>query len=459
MSYLDRSPISSPARKKRKLDFSSPVCPELELSLEDLHALDEIEFRLSQSSHPSSQSPSKPYPTENPFHAPNPAPAFLGFSAASAIAISHDDSAYVDRSSPDPPEEKDYSAWFESSGIPTIDGSQTTVAFTSASAMSSTPLFSSASALMDEQRSSALGFRTVGKGAGLLIPSAVALAKAEETLKQWQEEEAQQEESPHTSSAQSRSPLRTVQHRMPEPETPCPPSHSLGFASASQLSKGFTRPSSKSSSFVSPLINKTKSQNTDPNRPRPFKPPTLNTPVTPAQSSSSAAPAFTSARSQHPLAAPPFNATPARTRGDNISSDSTPCVASSSISYQHHTERSAHIFVTPVRRESNSNLAHAQSAGRIRTTPAKFVTPFKKGMRPGEAGRAELEARQKLQQPPRTPMKSMFRDFASGKIPKDQSLQMPRVFDLTPPPNRLSLQDSGLLPQQYTAEEMSSYGM
>ncbi|KAE9398503.1 hypothetical protein BT96DRAFT_33046 [Gymnopus androsaceus JB14] len=103
----------------------------------------------------------------------------------------------------DPSEEKDYSSWFESADVPPH-----TVAFQPASfATASTSLFSTASALVDKEKSVALGFRTAGKGTSLLAPSAEALARAEEKIRQiWQEEEPAR---PEDSSV--RSPLRSVQ--------------------------------------------------------------------------------------------------------------------------------------------------------------------------------------------------------------------------------------------------------
>ncbi|KAF5388472.1 hypothetical protein D9757_004706 [Collybiopsis confluens] len=417
----ERSPASSPVRKRQKFVHSSPGYPELELSQDDLLALDEIEQRLSQTSHPAFQSSSKSKSVS----------AFSGFSVASAIPVNnHDDSEYAPRSSPDPPEEKDFSAWFESTDIPgsaTFQTAKSASMFTAASPIGpSISLFSKASAVIDKMDSAMLGFRTE-KGSGFIAPSAAALAEAEAKLRLWQDEEDQQ-----GSPSSVRLPLRSVQHSIPEPGT-CPPSHIYGFSTASYLTDNLASSSSKPSMFTSPLAEKTRSQNVDPNRPKPFKSPLVKAPkffITPTKSSS-AIPMFSSARSQHPLAAPPSNATPVRSKYATTSSTFTP---SSSVTL--------------------SSTVSGQSTSQIRTTPAKFVTPFKKGMRPGEVGRSEFEARQKLHSC--TPLQSMP---SKAKPLYSSSVRILSVFDSSPPPHRLSLQESGLLPQQYTIDDMIDHNI
>ncbi|KAJ4002292.1 hypothetical protein F5050DRAFT_1559157, partial [Lentinula boryana] len=436
--YLDRTPTSSPSRKRQKTVLSSPVYPEMDLSQDELNALNEIETRLSQSKHTSQQgSPSRLAESEeNPFQGSSPmkppAHAFSGFSTASAIQIVSDDAEHFNRSSPDPPEEKDYSSWFESTGIPTTIGFQTAksastlASFTSASAKLPFPLFSTTS--VDKEQLSVPGFRTARKGSGLLAPSAAALVQAKEKFRTWQEDE------------------RESSSGILELKTSCPE-----FASASQISNNFTKAScvgssENSSTFISPVIGNPKSQNIDINRPKPFKSPLLSTskvPATPARISPLVTPPFSSARLHHPLATTNVNVafqTPVRPTNANVSSQFASISSSDSYSTQEAvssisatsitTDRlgipdTPNNFTTPARRLLNTkNLSPAHNSVIVRTTPAKFVTPFKPGMKPGEAGRLKLEAQQRAH--PQSP----------------------------PPPNRLSLSASGLLPQQYTAQDL-----
>ncbi|KAJ4485769.1 hypothetical protein J3R30DRAFT_3441936 [Lentinula aciculospora] len=483
----DRSPLSSPSRKRQKTVFSSPGYPEMDLSQDDLQALDEIERRLSQSAHSSSLiqhgSPFKPsgLPTndsvENPFQASSPTePApFSGFTVSSAIAISQDDLDHYDGNSPEPPDEKDYSSWFESTGIPSTIGFQTAksastlTSFNFVSAIEPTALFSTASSLVDKEQLPVPEFRTARKGGGLLAPSAVALAKAKEKIRTWQEEEPNLSLASNTGDSYSRFPLRSLQNGVSERETPCPPTHGSGFASASQLSNSFTSASNfasgsssnKHSTFVSPLIGKAKSQNVDPNRPKPFKSPLISThkaPITPSKSLHSIASTFSSARSQHSLAAPQFNSfqTPVRPANAHISSPFAPSSLAesstqkpSSSTFKRHLAITPNNFTTPARRMLHST----HNAERVQAIPVKFVTPFKIGMKPGEAGRVELERTQQRSQSSAGSIQN-----SDGKM-VDSSTRTVSVFDMTPPPNRLSLSESGLLPQQYTVQKMIDHNV
>ncbi|KAJ4485082.1 hypothetical protein C8J55DRAFT_36045 [Lentinula edodes] len=497
MRRYDQSTMSSPSRKRQKTILSSPVYPEMDLSQDDLLALDEIERKLSQSAHSSSQtqpgSPSKPPrlplsdSAENPFQVSStklPVHLFSGFKAASAMTVTHED---LDRFSPDPPEEKDYSTWFEPTGIlpsggfQTANSASTIASFTSASALGHTSLFSTASSLVDKEQLPVSGFRTAREGGGLLAPSAAALAKAQEKIRTWQEEEPRPCFVSTSEDTFSRSPLRAVQNSVLESEAPCPPVYGSGFASASQLSNNFTSASgftpetssNKPSTFVSPLIDRSKSQNADPNRPKPFKSPLTSTPKTTMTPTKPVASTSSSARLQHPLAAPPSNAsfrTPVRSTNDNTSFQqiaSSSSTASSSArkptssTSRHHPNHAATVdtlcsFTTPARRVLHpGSLPSPRVAGRIRSTPAKFVTPFKTGMKPGEAGRLELEAQQRSQQRSRAPAISATN--TTGKLM--DSLRASSVFDMTVPPTRISLSESGLFPQQYTAQEMIDHNV
>ncbi|KAJ3750803.1 hypothetical protein DFH05DRAFT_1468596 [Lentinula detonsa] len=487
----DRTPTSSPSRKRQKTILSSPVYPEMDLSQDELNALNEIETRLSQPKHTSQQGspPRLAEPEENPFQGSSPmkppAHAFSGFSTASAIQIMSDDAEHFNRSSPDPPEEKDYSSWFESTGIPTTIGFQTAksastlASSTSPSAKVSFPLFSTA--LVDKEQLSVPGFRTARKGSGLLAPSAAALVQAKEKFRTWQEDERESSSGSTSKECElsSRSPLRAVQNSILEPKTSCPQ-----FASASQISNNFAKAScvgssKNSSTFISPVIGKPKSQNIDINRPKPFKSPLLNTskvPATPAQISPLVTPTFSSARLHHPLATTNVNVafqTPVRPTNANVSSQFASISCSDSYLTQEaelsisaasittncsSTPDTPNKFTTPARRMLNyKNLSPAHNAVTVRTTPAKFVTPFKPGMKPGEAGRLKLEAQQEAQQQSRTPAK-LASNAVDVKVPAP-SLRINSIFDITPPPNRLSLSASGLLPQQYTTQDLIRYNI
>ncbi|KAJ3855253.1 BRCA2, oligonucleotide/oligosaccharide-binding, domain 1-domain-containing protein [Lentinula lateritia] len=471
--------MSSPSRKRQKTILSSPVYPEMDLSQDELLALDEIERKLSQSAHSSSQtqpgSPSKPPrlplsdPAENPFQVSSkklPAHLFSSFKAASAMTVTQED---PDRFSPDPTEEKDYSTWFESTGslpsggFQTASSASTIASFTSASALGHTSLFSTASSLVDKEQLPVSGFRTARKDGGLLAPSAAALAKAQEKIRTWQEEEPRACFVSTSEDTYSRSPLRAVQNSVLESETPCPPAYGSGFASASQLSNNFTSASgftpesssNKPSTFVSPLIDRSKSQNVDPNRPKPFKSPLTSTPKTVMTPTKPVASTSSSARLQHPLAAPPSNTsfrTPVRPTNDKISFQSAP--SSSTVSSSAQKPASSTSRHHPNHSTISSTLS-SFVAGQIQTTPAKFVTPFKTGMKPGEAGRLELEAQQRSQQRYRAPAISATN--TTGKLM--DSLRATSVFDMTVPPTRISLSESGLFPQQYTAQEMIDYNV
>jgi breast cancer 2 susceptibility protein len=120
----------------------------------------------------------------------------------------------------------------------------------------------------------------------------------------------------------------------------------------------------------------------------------------------------------------------------------------------------------------------------VRSTPAKFVTPFKAGMRPGEKGRVALEGAKKEKDRDRevlsssmvVPMKQRTGNMAN--VVKGNAKRRWKAFDLcefsdlfffphiggspfvvAPPPNRQSLASSGFVPQSYDFDDLEAMGM
>ncbi|KAF5368607.1 hypothetical protein D9758_002203 [Tetrapyrgos nigripes] len=403
MSRHAISPPCSPSRKRQRVECSSPLVPDPELTEAELGALDEIEFKLSQtmsqqnssrqsSSQMDNADPDNPFADAGPSNPPASKPAFTGFMTAAAVSSSQQGiSQNWDRSSPDPHEEKDNSTWFEPASTSGLAGFQA-ASFTSASSLAS-----------KNDSFPSVGFKT-GGGKGILAPSAAALAKAKEKMKEWEEDSIEGEEDTsaipaatfQTASSMSfqaaqRPPFRSVENSVPD--TPCPPE--------------VARPSrSATPAFTSPLIN-----SANRNRPKPFKTPFLTTPnpkassPTPFKLPLQTPSSFVSARSQHPLSA-----------------------AQVSTSFQ-----------TPVRPNPVASSFSSTGTPARKSTPAKFVTPFKPGMKPGQPGRKALD----------TPISAP----AKKKIVSLFNLKRPA------PSDRKTLASCGHPPPDFSGIDFSSSGI
>ncbi len=290
--------------------------------------------------------------SQNPFDArnshkqdPSTSAIFPAFGFTSAAAIASTSTADKDLSPPSQPssspnspvQEQDFSSWF-APGLPSE-----TSGFQTAGLVSTTSLFSSANAS---------GFSTASKG--IIAPSLAALEKARQKMKEWQgadvdEPVAEESTQPNAmdlfrtaSSLTSFTPptrpaLRSVQNTPDTPGTPSPAPFSR------PLSKGPTNGSveslkTKQLAFRSPLM-----------KPSPLK--QSLSPLANLQNDPQSSKQISRA---HPLASSPLSTTLSTPKSIPLSTG----------------------FSTP--------------KSKPRTTPAKFVTPFKPGMRPGEPGREKL---------------------------------------------------------------------
>ncbi|KAF9469826.1 hypothetical protein BDZ94DRAFT_32864 [Collybia nuda] len=484
------SPLSSPVRKRQRL--SSPTYDDQldDISPEDIEAFDALDAMLSQSPQKNSQSsigtkdrrakaitealsqglsnPPRPLPgssrtferatsvhgladdPDNPFTvkfmtfkpASTPSVSTLegsGFLSASGL-LSHNLESPKRSPSPGVPPEQDFDSWFQpTSSLPPV-AFQTAKATVSSSTMI-TPGLST-------------GFR-MSSNKGWIAPSSSALAKAQEKMDQiWKENESELN-SPFTStpilersenlfksasnvslgSSPRRVALRALDNSVNTPGTPTPAS----FLRPSIASALISTPTAhiaggKTKQFKSPLLSsqfrknhgkESTSETTASTSPLHYhsRPPVL--------------PTFASAGSQHPLASTPITASPV---GKTI----TPITMAS--------------FTTPAR---TPGTVQRIAAGPKRNTPAPFITPFKPGMKPGQAGRLRLEASLKTCigtiTPPDKPDKGRLTWEHPGG--KNKRIEQTRVFDLSIPPNRKTLESSGLLPQQFFTPELESLGM
>ncbi|KAF5385395.1 hypothetical protein D9615_001242 [Tricholomella constricta] len=468
------SPLSSPIRKRQRL--SSPTYDEQlgDLSQADIDAFDKIEAQLSQSprkgssqvkacrrnlqhassGHSNISEQKKALPLaddpDNPFTTGFASAKFTNaaFSTTSSVPIPgflkassmHNDSMMgsfqaLDRSPS--PQEEDLDAWFKpTEAIHPV-------------------AFQTASVALDSTETPAFFGFAKASSHGLIAPSSAAFAKAQAKMEQiWREVDQSPEKSLGSSSstpaaADAETVFRpastpSLQHspRRPalqsvgnsintfgfnSPGTPTPLGHNRGTGIPHKAAVTLTPTelliSKNSKPFKSPLLAK--------------KPITTNadfsgSPLKPSSRFSG----FSTARSQHPLASAPITA--------NSTSISTPSLP---------------LMATPAR---HPRVSAAGSTVR-RHSPAPFVTPFKPGMKPGQPGRLKLleEAFKASQlQQLVTPDKRKA-DWLTQERPGDKAGRASRtgVFDLTPPPNRQTLASLGLLPQQYTIDELESMGI
>jgi breast cancer 2 susceptibility protein len=355
------------------------------------------------------------YPSFQRVSAHSAGPPKSAFVSAAALPITPSTSQFQSQSqprspSPEIPPERDYSAWFEPLPAPIPQ----TAMFTS-----SASLFAPASALPDTAAlalfapaSAVLASTTIpaGQGSGLemganqppllgfmkashksfMAPSAAALEQAQKKMRVWHEDDldGDPELDPH-SDVNPDAATPAQQSKLPRwdtaadnssffPDTPTPAGPSTNFGTR----RGFERPSASmaavtnnslptfSESASLGFVSKPKSKS--------FKPLSINTKIQgkPMNANSAGftssplnpsrilgfAPASAGTQQQHPLAGTPFTSaamTPIRSASGSVAAPAG--------------------FATPMR-----SLKGGGSA--VRSTPARFVTPFKAGMRPGEAG-------------------------------------------------------------------------
>ncbi|KAJ7610818.1 hypothetical protein FB45DRAFT_941706 [Roridomyces roridus] len=102
-------------------------------------------------------------------------------------------------------------------------------------------------------------------------------------------------------------------------------------------------------------------------------------------------------------------------------------------------------FVTPMR-------------GASRSRPA-FKTPFKAGMKPGEPGRVRLEEEEKEKAIAKVKVAEVKQPTPIKSQQPSVSARTKAFFDLAPRPDRKTLPSSGLVPQEYTAQDLETMGI
>ncbi|KAG2076942.1 hypothetical protein BDR04DRAFT_1067282 [Suillus decipiens] len=471
---------SSPSPPKKKMRMSSPTYDEQvdDMSQDDISAFDAIEALLSQPAPPLQK---VPLPTNshhmlssgevgdcgnssdqgllssqdiasqgdnNPF-APDPFADLnstksailasftktstvlpsVGFKSASALPIQTVGDSHRSPS-PEVPPEVDYSSWFTSAPA-------TFVGFQSAAFRLDKVKENVLEATVSH--STPIGFTSVGKGK-LMIPSTVALRKAEEKIKLWQEEVNDSSSSQHpggfapSSSAQPSSPQRTVlgavhnslSPQVPDTPTPAMPTRkSFETGARSTLGAptlGVGNFKGKQKLFKSPLIASVPSRQ----------------PISGTASST--------------YVNSPLN--PHRQGFASASSRMTPSISA--------------VPGTPVRPPASANPTGAfrplgLTPRNLRGGPVKnkFVTPFKPGVKPPELNNAasaipsSSAPSSSLERPMYPPSATQSRRPIRKALEKGTG----KVFNLVPPAGRITLASSNLTPQAYTTAELEDHGI
>ncbi|KAG5649853.1 hypothetical protein H0H81_001761 [Sphagnurus paluster] len=394
----DSSTPSSPVRKRQRL--SSPTYDDQlgDISQADIEALEQLEAHLSQpieknisqlGGHgrdhnmllsgtsnknglilPITEDP------ENPFAAGfssaqarytgfGSAAGIPGFLKASSMHKEEDFNLSQESEGSQSAHELDFDSWFQpASDIPPA-------------------AFQTATATLDKPDAPAFVGFAKASNKGVIAPSIDAFAKAQVKMRLWQEEVDDQDTTTTSEKSTTLSiretdisffrpaskPSLKLSPKRPALQSVGNSINTLGFASPST-------PTPSASSRISTNSNNSAPTNMTPTElfisknSKPFKSPLLtkrpisnaNTPSSPLNPSSRL-PRFVTPRLQHPLASIPITATPL-----NIS----PPLLSLS---------------TPAR---HPRLTAPASTLKSRS-PAKFVTPFKPGMKPGQPGRLKLE--------------------------------------------------------------------
>ncbi|KAG1885542.1 hypothetical protein F4604DRAFT_1726659 [Suillus subluteus] len=477
MYNLDSSP--SPPRKKMRM--SSPTYDEQvdDLSQDDISAFDAIEARLSQPAPPlhkvplptnsntrlssgeagdrstssdqdllssqdiASQGDNNPF-VSDPFSDLNATkqavyPSFtkasavlppVGFKSASALPIQNVDDSHRSPS-PEVHPEVDYSSWFTSAPPATFVGFQ--------SAASRLDKTKENDPEATDSHPTPIGFKSVGKGK-LIVPSTVALRKAEEKIKLWQGEVDDSSSSQHSggfvppSSAQPSSPQRTILgavHNSLSPQVPDTPTPAM--ATRKSFEAGARSTLGAPTLGISDFKGKQK----------PFKSPLITS--------------VPSRQSIAGIASSTYVHSPLNPHRQGFASASS-----------HMTPSSAAAPGTPVRPPVSVNPGGAFRP--LGLTPRnlrgglvknKFVTPFKPGVKPPELNNA-LSATPSSAAPSPSLQRPMYPPSATQSprpIKTAPEKGTGKVFNLIPPAGRTSLASSGLTPQAYTTAELEDQGI
>lgn len=294
-----------------------------------------------------------------------------GFAPAFQLASGHLISSQDHPRSPSPevPQEKDYSSWFEPDPILAPVGFQA----------ASLPVVSS----QPEVPIPVIGFMKASNK-GWIAPSNTSLTLAKQKMRIWQEGDPD----PAPISSQNsdndipcvpasrdspRPVLRAVENSYSlgqTPDTPSPAGAGLGRATMIGVLPSFSTPSSVSGRME------------DKGKAKPFKSPFINTSLKPLYTPATSNPVFSSS---------PLNPTRPSQNAFSLEAPhhplaSTPITGSSFRDLAPPSRAGNAAFTTPLR-PARVNSPNTQ------TTPGKprFVTPFKPGMRPGEPGRVKLD--------------------------------------------------------------------
>ncbi|KAF5352763.1 hypothetical protein D9756_005896 [Leucocoprinus leucothites] len=414
MRPYEQTPPSSPVKKKPRLSSpenaaQSSSQEQLDAALDNSFVLPNLGFSKANAllsagisnSSGVNDDPDNPFTNQLP-KVTKASSVLSGLGFASASSIKFDATQSAERSPPSEfSKEQDYEAWFKPATSISSLGFQTA---TFASASSVAP--------------SSAGFVSI-RSQTTLAPSATALAKAQARLEEiWNEDSTGSENidpstqikdqfaTPASISAQptfNRPALQTLDNGAQTPSTPTP----AGFSRPSIPSKpqAVDQLRARQKPFKSPLLKNTSGLSF------------VGSPLNPGVGTANAA----SVSSQRPM--PTIPSTP-------FKSILSPAKLSS--------------FQTPVRAPMNIP----------RTTPAPFVTPFKSGMRPGEPGWAKLQDSMKKGGShsiirSHTVLPHTYPNSSKQKITN----HIKSFFDLRPPPNRKTLADSGMRPQQFDQED------
>ncbi|KAF9454198.1 hypothetical protein P691DRAFT_754960 [Macrolepiota fuliginosa MF-IS2] len=408
----ERTPTSSPVKKKQRL--SSPENTTQTSSQEHTSDAFDVSFVSSKLGFtkatasvagPSNlnDDPDNPF-TNQPLPNFGQAASLLpGFGFASASSIKHNIKQSRKRlASPEAQKDQDYEAWFKPPVDSPLVGFQT--AGLASSSVTSPPI----------------GFVSL-RSKSTLAPSATALAKARERLKDiWDEDPTDTENIDPSGKPNEQLPKPTLSAVQPTFQRPALQSLSNGGSQTpgTPSPAGFSRPAIpatdqlkvKQKPFRSPLIRSTPGAGF------------VGSPLNPRSGFSSAV--------NVPQRAP-TSMTPSTPLRPTI-------LPSRPMALQ-----------TPTRAPAGSSTS--------RSTPAPFITPFKAGMRPGEPGWVKLQESMRKGAPqsvPRSPAMSASRQLN----PSHQLVakQFKTFFDLRPPPNRKTLATSGFRPQQFTQEDFEN---
>ncbi|KAI0778800.1 hypothetical protein BD413DRAFT_511860 [Trametes elegans] len=312
----------------------------------------------------------------------------------------------------------------------------------------------------------AVGFSSArGSKGNWAAPSAEALARAAKRMQQWESELDKEETLSSVQDVENNAPAnsRPPASHDPSLQTPLRPALRPVENASAARPPGTQSPAGGASKGPPhyTVVAGMQIKNT------PFKSPLMSRPQQGTRSISMPSPLNPARPLDHRVASG-TKLPPAFGSANAIGGSSTPTKAPPGASaFVSPVKPGSAAFTSPLKANTSGSVPPVKALG---MTPrrlgisgavgkAKFSTPFKKGMAPGDPGRTQLERKLKEEQVRAAASQTFHVQTGGSPSKRVKEKKVYQFFDLNPPADRTSLASSGIRPMSYTEDELEDLGI